>query len=50
MTNLESIAGGMIWSAVALTLMLVAFEPVSLEQAPAATAVYAAAPEAGAAA
>lgn len=48
MTNLSTIAGATIWSAVALTLMMVAFEPVALEKAPAQSAIYAAAPEAGA--
>jgi hypothetical protein len=41
MTNLSSIAGGMVWSAVACLLMLVALEPVELERAPAAAAVVA---------
>ena len=50
MTNFQSIAGGMIWSAVALTLMLAAFEPVALNQAPGQQAVFAAAPQPGAAA
>jgi poly(A) polymerase Pap1 len=30
MTNLQSIAGGVVWMAVALVLMLVALEPVQL--------------------
>lgn len=30
MTNLQSLAGGMVWSAVAALLMLVTFEPVAV--------------------
>ncbi len=42
MTNLQSFAGGAVWAAVAAILMLVTFEPVSVQQqasaeAPAAT-------------
>ena len=50
MTNLHSIAGGMIWSAVALTLMLAAFEPVALEKGPVQAPIFAAAPQVSAAA
>lgn len=32
MTNLQSIAGGFVWSALATLLMLVAFEPVVVEK------------------
>lgn len=31
MTNLQSLAGGIVWTAVAAILMLGAFEPVSAE-------------------
>ncbi len=37
MTNLQSFAGGFVWVAVAAILMLVTFEPVSVEQKPAAS-------------
>jgi hypothetical protein len=39
MTNYQSIAGAALWMAIAAVLMLVAFEPVSIERAPAAAAV-----------
>ncbi len=32
MTNLQSIAGGALWIAIATLLMLVTFEPVATEQ------------------
>lgn len=47
MTNLQTIAGGMIWSAVALTLMAITFAPVDVGYAPIAAPAYAAAPAAG---
>jgi hypothetical protein len=36
MTNLQSLAGSFAWMAVAAILMLAAFEPVPVEQQPAA--------------
>ena len=39
MSNLQSFAGGAVWMAVAAILMLATFEPVSVEQSPAATAL-----------
>ncbi len=38
MTNLQSFAGGAVWVAVATLLMLITFEPVSVDQKPAAAA------------
>ncbi len=35
MTNLQSFAGGAVWVAVAAILMLITFEPVSIDQKPA---------------
>ncbi len=32
MTNLQSLAGGTVWIAVAAILMLITFEPVSIEK------------------
>jgi hypothetical protein len=39
MTNLQSFAGGFVWVAVAAVLMLVTFEPVTVEQTPSAVAL-----------
>lgn len=39
MSNLQSFAGGALWVAVAAILMLATFEPVAIEQGPAATAL-----------
>ena len=36
MTNFQSFAGGFVWMAVAALLMLITFEPVSVEQTPSA--------------
>jgi hypothetical protein len=36
MTNFQSLAGGAVWIAIAAMLMLMTFEPVSVEQKPAA--------------
>lgn len=41
MTNLQSVAGGAVWIAIATLLMLVTFEPVSMEKAPAPAFVLA---------
>lgn len=38
MSNFQSIAGGAVWVAVATVMMLITFEPVSVEQKPAASA------------
>ncbi len=38
MTNLQSLAGGAVWVAVAAILMLITFEPVSVDQALQSTA------------
>ena len=40
MTNLQSFAGGVVWMAVAAILMLITFEPVSVEQKPGASAFH----------
>ena len=50
MTNLQSIAGGALWIAVATLLMLVTFEPVATNQPAAPDFVLAAAPAGPAAA
>jgi hypothetical protein len=50
MTNLQSIAGGAIWIAIATLLMLATFEPVATEQVPAPAFVLAAATTGSAAA
>jgi hypothetical protein len=50
MTNLQSVAGGAVWVAIATLLMLVTFEPVSTEQAPAPAFVLADAGATGSAA
>jgi hypothetical protein len=39
MTNLQSFTGGFVWVAVAAILMLITFEPVSVEQKPSAAAL-----------
>ncbi len=39
MTNLQSFTGGFVWVAVAALLMLITFEPVSVEQKPSAAAL-----------
>ena len=39
MSNLQSIAGGMVWTFVAGVLMLATFEPVSVEKKPGEAAV-----------
>lgn len=39
MTNLQSFTGGLVWAAVAALLMLVTFEPVSIEQKASAAAL-----------
>ena len=36
MTNMQSLAGGVVWMAVAAILMLITFEPVSIDEKPAA--------------
>ena len=38
MSNFQSVAGGAVWVAVAAVMMLITFEPVSVEQKPAAAA------------
>ena len=43
MTNLHSCAGGFVWMAVAGILMLITFEPVTVEQNPSAPALQVAA-------
>ena len=48
MTNFQSFAGGTVWVAIAAVLMLITFEPVSVEQQRAAPIVTAEAPAASA--
>ena len=38
MSNFQSVAGGAVWIAIAAVMMLITFEPVSVEQKPAAAA------------
>jgi hypothetical protein len=47
MTNLQSIAGGALWVAIATLLMLATFEPVVTEQVPAPAFVLAGAASTG---
>ena len=38
MSNFQSVAGGAVWIAVAAVMMMITFEPVSVDQKPAAAA------------
>jgi hypothetical protein len=40
MTNFQSLAGGAVWMAIAAMLMLMTFEPVSVEKKPAAAPAH----------